>query len=669
MDLRQGVAIEGSELSSAAISRTVTVTPPDRHINMIRASSSARRAVPLLSGGRDRSIERARLLVVVPPFANPDSPSIGAHIISRVAVDCGFAAEVVYANLSFAAELGVREYSRLCSVSTSTLFGERMFSPAFYGEAASSELHEEAARHLQTIFRNEAATLAALQARATAWADRYAAQLAATSAEIIGFTSTFEQTLACLALIERIKRLSPEKTLILGGANVEGAMADTVATLSDCLDHVFSGESEKSFATFLEAYARGEPSPRIVRGSVNRALDELPAPDYSSYIHQLGRTVSADCLEDGLGPDELWLPYESSRGCWWGAKHHCTFCGLNALGIGYREKSPGKVLQEITGLARRHGGSIMMVDNIMPYSYFTTLIPELARRDDGLHIFYEQKANISFERMRLLARAGVSRIQPGIEALDTSLLKLMRKGSTVRTNLECLRFGRIFGISMAWNLLVDFPNDEDAAYEATAALIPLLFHLEPPSAASPLSIERFSPYFDQSDEFGVKNVRPVPAYAAAFPTLEDASGLAYHFQADYPSTMRRRPDLIAGIDQSVEAWKAAWADAKTIPILEVFEASRERYLICDTRPGSKTRAEFITPARARICLTGAGEGDDAEWAVARGYVWRADGQLLPLALANHDCMLSFIGPQSTNRPHPVSPIPRRLAAAASPPAR
>ncbi|HEX8654815.1 MAG TPA: RiPP maturation radical SAM C-methyltransferase [Allosphingosinicella sp.] len=601
--------------------------------------------------------DRARVLVVVPPFASPDCPSIGAHIIARVAAERGFVAEVVYANLSFAARIGVRDYSRLCGMTLAHLLGERIFSPALYGDKASAELDEEAEAYFRDAVRDSPQDFAALQALACEWADYFAGKLAETPAEIIGFSSTFEQTLSSLSLIERIKRSAPYKTLIIGGANVDGAMANAVAELSTSVDHVFSGESECSFGRFLDRHERKQDSPRIIVGTPNVRLNEIPAPDYSAFVRQLGQTVAADRIDGGLAPDEIWFPYESSRGCWWGAKHHCTFCGLNALGMGYREKDSGKVLDEILCLAHRHGGGgIMMVDNIMPFSYFSTLLPELARRGDGPQIFYEQKANLSFARMRLLKQAGVTRIQPGIESLDTSVLKLMRKGSTLRINLECLRYARVMRITLAWNLLVDFPHENDQAYEAMAALIPLLGHLEPPSAATPLSIERFSPYFDERDAFGIENVRPFASYAAAFPGLADTSAIAYHFQADYPSTLRRRPDLIKGIAAQVESWRRAWLDPETVPMLEVVHLSEGRYLICDTRPCAKVHAEILDRDQACFCLTGKGSAAHEQWALDRNFAWAADGEVLPLAVTSEASLLEFL---------PVAPPVPGLAAASS----
>jgi hypothetical protein len=100
---------------------------------------------------------------------------------------------------------------------------------------------------------------------------------------------------------------------------------------------------------------------------------------------------------------------------------HC-FCGINGATIEFREKSPDLVLSELKKLLVEHpSGKICMMDNIMPYSYFDTLLPKLKSAIPSAHIFYEQKANLSLSKIVALKNAGVEVIQPGIDSLSTSM--------------------------------------------------------------------------------------------------------------------------------------------------------------------------------------------------------------------------------------------------------
>src|SRR5207249_717113 len=144
-----------------------------------------------------------------------------------------------------------------------------------------------------------------------------------------------------------------------------------------------------------------------------------------------------------------------------------------------------------------------MSDNIMPHSYFRTVLPQLALIQPKAEIFYEQKANLTLQKVRALARAGITRIQPGIEALSTALLRRMDKGITARQNVALLRYCRSLGVTCHWQLLYDLPGDSIGEYEETFDLIQLVTHLPPPGGMSRLAIDRFSPYFADPSRFDI----------------------------------------------------------------------------------------------------------------------------------------------------------------------
>src|SRR5204863_4392678 len=110
------------------------------------------------------------------------------------------------------------------------------------------------------------------------------------------------------------------------------------------------------------------------------------------------------------------LPFESSRGCWWGHNHHCTFCGLNGLGMPYRMKKPARVIRELDELSRRHNVvAFDATDNIMAPKYVDGLFGALSAEPLDYEFFFEVKADLSREQIRTMRRGGVRRVQPGIE--------------------------------------------------------------------------------------------------------------------------------------------------------------------------------------------------------------------------------------------------------------
>jgi radical SAM superfamily enzyme YgiQ (UPF0313 family) len=131
-------------------------------------------------------------------------------------------------------------------------------------------------------------------------------------------------------------------------------------------------------------------------------MNSVAPPDYDDYFAERGRAV-----EGGVAvPPQAGLPFESSRGCWWGQKKHCTFCGLNNEGMSYRSKSAERVVREVTELVSKYQTpSLMAADNILDARGYADLLPRLADVPIDLELFYEIKANVTRDQVAALAAA------------------------------------------------------------------------------------------------------------------------------------------------------------------------------------------------------------------------------------------------------------------------
>jgi ribosomal peptide maturation radical SAM protein 1 len=431
-------------------------------------------------------------------------------------------------------------------------------------------------------------------------------------------------------------------------------MAEGILSLNGAVDYVFSGECEISFPEFLKAASAGKlPETRIVAGEPCFDLDSIPTSDFTQFYEQLKCYLpNSDLVET----NNIWLPYEGSRGCWWGEKHHCTFCGINGSTMKFREKSPDKVIAELrVQLSKHPTRKVCMVDNIMPHSYFRTLIPRLNEEVPGVHMFYEQKANLSLDQVVALRQSGVAVIQPGIEALSTSLLKRMDKGVSARQNIALLRYARAADLGINWNLLYAFPGDTLEEYQQTLALVRLLRHLNPPDGPCHLSIDRFSPYFFAPEKYGVTNLRPMASYNSVLPSHADVNKIAYHFMGDYKSGSVENPALIKEIAEELNRWRAVWNDLeKPLPVLAVSPISDENYLLFDSRGLEGTEEiQFLTRSQAALVLVGTRVGSEADvqWAMDGKLLVELDGWYVPLATASPQLMNEF---EAESRPFRAS---------------
>jgi ribosomal peptide maturation radical SAM protein 1 len=312
----------------------------------------------------------------------------------------------------------------------------------------------------------------------------------------------------------------------------------------------------------------------------------------------------------------------------------------------FREKSPERVIADLKSLLAHHPTRlVVMYDNIMPHSYFHTLLPRLDREVPHLHLFYEQKANLTLDQVVALKKAGVAVIQPGIEALSSSLLKRMNKGVTGRQNLALLRYAWAVDLAVNWNILYAFPGDLASEYQETLELLPLLRHLYPPTAVCHLSIDRFSPYFDRPADYGVTNIRPIESYRAILPPQADIWKCSYHFVGDYRSQAQEYPELIQEIKKEVKAWRDAWeSPTQAPPVLAVTLLADDTYLLIDSRglPGTEMFT-FTDEETARVVLAGhrGPVTPHVEWALAHKAAVVHDGWVTPLASATPDLIAHF----------------------------
>lgn len=615
------------------------------------------------------SIDIALVSMPYPPL---NQPSMALGLLVAALRKEGMAASALYPCFEFAEEIGLDAYGFVSDSKQEYLVGEWTFAPAAFGDAAPEDpdyldrlLAQPVTRAV--LSRNPALGdprrfLARIRMAADPFVARIARQIVATGVRIVGCTSTFTQHVPSLALLRHVKALDPSITTMIGGANCEGVMGVATKRAFPWVDYVVSGEADLLLPLLCRSVLDGTAGqgdlPYGVIGADHPALtgaapapraaiedmDLTPAPDFDDYFAALSASPLTNCIMPGLA-------METSRGCWWGAKHHCTFCGLNGGTMAFRSKPADRVLAELDALAERHGiTKFNIVDNILDLGYINSLLPRLAR-PQPYTLFYETKANLRREQLETIAAAGIRRLQPGIENMHDAILKLIDKGTTGLLNLRLLKWAREIGIFITWNYLWDVPGEQDAWYAEMAAWLPRVSHLQPPGIDR-IQFHRFSPYHTRSAQFGLK-LEPFHSYAAVYPVGEDdLRDLAYYHQdrARRPAVdvMAVRPGLKATV-RTVALWNRAWlAPEAERPVLLLDRATDGTARVIDTRPGFGAPAMLDTLAvrlldacsdiRAEATLDALVEADAAAVASALarldalGLVLRQSGNVMSLIL-------------------------------------
>jgi ribosomal peptide maturation radical SAM protein 1 len=491
-----------------------------------------------------------RVLLVNPPWASCGSPSIQCGLLKAGLQPRGHEVSVRYLNLRLAAQVGLTRYEAVSSMhgEREHMLGEWLFGKAAFGDQpealAMYERFPELGEQLEEMGLSWSAVTEWRDALIPDWTASQARLLASEGADVLMFTSTFLQTCSGFALGRAVKRLDPAIVSIYGGANFESTMGEEFARCCDWIDYVVTGEGDQAIQDLLSAIENGEARYSKIAGVCCRdattgavvstpavpveSMDNLPTPDYDDYFAQAAQVPEfAECVRPVL-------PIQMARGCWWGAKHQCTFCGLNGTAIGFRRMSPERALQEVRVLLSRYRiGKLYAVDNIFDLKFVEALLPRLMEEGWDLDLFLEVKTNMTRAQIGALALAGVRHVQPGIESLSSPVLSLMSKGSTMLTNICFLKWASYYGISCGWNILTGFPGERITDYEDQVALIPYLWHLEPPGHVGRIWLERFSPNYE---EHRFTNVRPREAYRMTL-GIEGLvhERVAYFFEYDRPT--------------------------------------------------------------------------------------------------------------------------------------
>lgn len=461
------------------------------------------------------------------------------------------------AYLEIAARIGPEFYHE---ISQNSWFAEAAYAPLLFpekGGAVRSLLSRpEVSRKWpkQTPFDIESLTerLAGYQAellQSRSW-DKY---------NLAGFTICLNQLTSSLFAIRTLKDRFPELKIVVGGSSCSGDMGRSLLAVVPQIDFVVTGEGEKPLLSVVDFLNGKKENPglgvfyRNDEGMVTGGgydeiadLDSLPVPDHKEYF---------ECLEQVFKkvPFMPVLPLEFSRGCWWGK---CKFCNLNLQWHSYRKKSKARVLEEIDTITREYPSiDLAFTDNSLPPRDGPELCAALSDMGKDFEIFAELRADQSFDDLAIMRRGGVATVQVGVEALSSSLLRRMGKGTTAIQNIEIMRHCAELGIIQSGNLIVMFPGSTAAEVQETLDTLDYVLPYYP------LKIAGFwlgfgSPVYCAPSEYGLKGLKNHHFYKALLPN-NLYSGLVLMNQ-EYQGEKKKQALLWRPVQARVKEWSGSY---------------------------------------------------------------------------------------------------------------
>jgi ribosomal peptide maturation radical SAM protein 1 len=471
---------------------------------------------------------------------------------------------------------------------------------------------------------------------------------------LIGFSVVFQQTLASIALARALKKRHPSIPIIMGGASFEDDIAEEVMRGCPEIDYVHCGDAEESFPEMIRRLYSGR-SMRNLQGIMWRDngnlafagrapnlkdMNKTPVPDFDEYFYAR--------REGGYGNgdvSDVLLPIETARGCWWGMKNHCTFCGLNRSGMEFRAKDTDNILEQLEALSNRYGIlDFNAIDNIMAPEYVEKLFGRLVEAKSDFRIHYEIRPSLTRAQLKQMRMGGLFSVQPGVESFSTHLLKVMKKHTTGMRNLELIKWCTYYNINNLYNILVRFPGETSADYQVHSDIIPSILHWQPPWAIAKARADRGSPMYTDPESQSVTRLVPSPCYEYLFPKdIFNLQRVSYYFEHEMDNTLSdEQYDELFGI---VAGWQQRWQQ-RPRPYL-TYRKALATMLIDDGRNGSPRTTtysgdavalyEYCADARSHKEISS--KFEDATWIetalsdfVEQDFMIHLDGRYLSLAL-------------------------------------
>lgn len=295
--------------------------------------------------------------------------------------------------------------------------------------------------------------------------ERFLSSILADRPDLIGVSITAtSQIVPGLTLCRLIKEAAPDIHLTIGGS-IFTRLVDNLRrcpSLFDLTDDIVVFEGETALLELvnqMEGKRDFSKVPNLIyqqngKITVNQPfysenINLLPAPNYDGFP-----------LDRYLSPEPV-LPVQFSRGCYY---KDCAFCALTLDHQNFRQKDPGKTVEELDWLKRRYGAQFFFfTDECFALSPTKRLCQQIVARN--LHVQWtcemRFEKNLTRDLLALMKDAGCLKIVFGLESFNQRVMDFMKKGikqdSVRRITEDCVDLG----IAVHCYIIVGFPTERE----------------------------------------------------------------------------------------------------------------------------------------------------------------------------------------------------------------
>jgi len=250
--------------------------------------------------------------------------------------------------------------------------------------------------------------------------------------DLIGVSITAtSQIIPGLTLCRLIKEAAPNIHLTIGGS-IFTRLVDNVRrcpSLFDLTDDiiVFEGETallelvnqlagKKDFSKVPNLIYRQNGKITVNQPFYSENINQLPAPNYDGF--PLGLYLSPEPV----------LPVQFSRGCYY---KDCAFCALTLDHQNFRQKEPGRTVEELKWLKQRYGAQhFFFTDECFALSPTKRLCQQIIDKKLDIKWTCEMRfeKHLTRELLASMRDAGCLKIVFGLESFNQRVMDFMKKG-------------------------------------------------------------------------------------------------------------------------------------------------------------------------------------------------------------------------------------------------
>lgn len=282
-----------------------------------------------------------------------------------------------------------------------------------------------------------------------------------------------------LGLLEKLKEVNPDSVYAAGGP------LPTLypAKFAEKFDYVFKGEATKSFPDFCLDYLNASNKMEFMRGLksstysgiygikmglvdspvmylTKEEIDECPSPDRNGFDHEKYQNL---CYRyTGKKRASIMMTY--------GCPFSCDFCSKPIFGNKVRFRSLDEIFKEIEDIVSYGYDALWIADDL--FTLDAQFLKNFCIRliEENLQISWSCLSRIDSvtdEIVKLMKKAGCSKVYFGIESGNDDVLKLMNKKlntATVRRGVDVFHHNCI---DCAGFFIVGYPGETVETIEET----------------------------------------------------------------------------------------------------------------------------------------------------------------------------------------------------------